>query len=71
MLPQLLRIYFEGKFKENAHLYPFKDFNSLIKAGVFVASSCHKGPKTSNREQLVYQIEKNFRIGLIINYHYY
>ena len=56
------RINYIGNLKETSYLLPVKPFANPIKAAVFVASTCHRGPRTSNREKVVAQIEGQFRV---------
>jgi len=46
------RIYFSGRFKENSHLMSIKPYSSLIRGASFVASTCHRGRGTTNREDV-------------------
>ena len=41
---------------------PLKPYAKLIKGGAFVASTCHRGKDTTNREDIVAQIDKHFRV---------
>ena len=56
------RVYYQGKFKESSYLLMTKPYDHLIKAAVYVASTCHKGPRTTNREHIVAAIESQFRV---------
>lgn len=56
------RVYYHGRFKDSSYLFLTKPFDHLIKAAVFVASTCHKGPRTTNREHLVSLVEAQFRV---------
>ena len=64
------RVYYGGKFKDNADLKLYKPYQDLIKAAVYVASTCHKGLKTSNREHIVSSIEKHFRVDSLGKCHH-
>jgi hypothetical protein len=41
---------------------PLRSFARLIKGGAFVASTCHRGKDTTNREEVVGQLDTIFRI---------
>lgn len=56
------RVYYAGKFKENAHLLHLNSFDSLIKGASFVASTCHRGRQVSNREEVVSALETLVRV---------
>lgn len=53
------RSYFRGW--NSTTLLPLRPFNELIKAGVFIASTCHRGSETK-RLQLVRQLQSYIRI---------
>jgi Glycosyltransferase family 10 (fucosyltransferase) C-term len=41
---------------------PLKAFRALIRGSAFVASTCHRGKDTTNREQVVAQLDTVFRV---------
>ena len=41
---------------------PLRPFQALIRGSAYVASTCHRGKDTTNREQVVAQLDKAFRV---------